>query len=78
MSLRIFTVGFHFDGIRRGIEWYLPFITRLSSHSPGLEYVGIIALHHVGSETTKTKYYGKRVRRGEWALCDEEEFPLGP
>ena len=75
MSLRVFTVSFHFDVIRRRTDWYLPFITTLSSQSPNLEYFGIIALNFGGSKSTKTKYYGKRVRREEWVRCDEGEFP---
>jgi hypothetical protein len=74
MSLRVFTVTFHFDDIYRRTEWFLPFITTLSSQSPSLEYFGIIALNFGGSKSTKTKYYGKRVRRGEWVCCGEGEF----
>jgi hypothetical protein len=73
--LRVFTVGFHLCGIRHRTEWYLPFITTLSSQSPSLEYFGIIALNFGGSKPTKNKYYGKRDRHGEWVLCDKGEFP---
>ena len=75
MSLRVFTASFHFDGIHRRTDWYLPFITTLSSQSPSLEYFGIIALNFAGLKSTKNKYYGKRIRPGEWVRCDEGEFP---
>jgi hypothetical protein len=75
MSLRVFTASFHFDGIHRRTDWYLPFITTLSSLSPNLEYFGIIALNFGGSKSTKNKYYGKRVCPEGWVRCDEGEFP---
>jgi hypothetical protein len=75
VSLRVFTTSFHFDGVRRRIEWIIPFITSLASQSPRLEYFGIVVLNPVDSKSGKRKYYGKRVLRGEWVPCDAGEFP---
>jgi hypothetical protein len=59
---------------------FLPLITKLSSRSPRLEYFAITVSRYVGwrlveTNLVETKYYGKRVRHGEWILCDEVEFP---
>jgi hypothetical protein len=53
---------------------FLPFITRLSSRSPRLEYFAIIVWNFDSSNFSENKNFGKRDRRGEWVLCDEVEF----
>ena len=53
---------------------FLPFITRLSIRSPRLEYFAIIVWNFDTSKRAERKDFGKRVRRGEWVLCDEVEF----
>jgi len=75
VSLRVFTIKFHYDDDRPpGTKSYLPLITKLSSRSPKLEYFAINISYLVISKLTKRNYYGKRVLHGEWVLCDEVEF----
>jgi hypothetical protein len=64
VSLRVFTLGFNFDGNRPAIG-YLQYIMKISDRAPQLEYV---AVHHHGNS-----YYMKRVG-GEWDLCDKALF----
>jgi hypothetical protein len=75
VSLQAFTVRFHYSGRRFGMRSFLSLITKLSSRSPRLEHFAIIESRFDSpSKLKEGGYYGKRVRHGEWTLCDEVAF----